>query len=73
MKVENVRYPKYLGVTFDRTLTFKEHLQRCKEKVRAWVNLIRKLARTSWGGGFNILRTAMLILIYSTAEYYATV
>ena len=47
MKVENVRYPKYLRVTFDRTLTDKEHLQRCKEKVRAQVNLIQKLAVTS--------------------------
>ena len=47
MKVQNVRYTKYLGVTFDRTLTFKEHLQRCKEKVRTWVNLVWKLAGTS--------------------------
>ena len=31
-KVENVRSPKYLGVTFDRTLNFKEYLQRCKDK-----------------------------------------
>ena len=45
MKVENVHYPKYLEVTFDRTLTYKEHLQICK-KVGAWVNLVRKLAGT---------------------------
>ena len=68
-KVENVRYPKYLGATFDQILTFKEHLPRCKEKVRAQVNFIQKLAGTSWGAGVKTLRTAMLALIYSTAEY----
>ena len=73
MKVENVRYPKYLGVTFDRTITFKKHLQRCKENIKAQVNLIQKLVRTSWGAGANTLRTATLALIYSMAEYCMSV
>ena len=58
---------------FDQTLTYKEHLQSCKEKVKAQVNLIRKLAGTSWGAGTNTLRMATLTLIYSTAEYCAPV
>ena len=44
IKVENVYYPKYLGVTFDWTITDTEHQQRCKEKVSAQVNLVRKMA-----------------------------
>ena len=69
MKVENVCYPKHLGVPFDCTLTFKEHLQRCKEQIRAQVNLIRKLAGTSWGAGINTFYMATLALIYWTTEY----
>ncbi|KAE9523030.1 hypothetical protein AGLY_016661 [Aphis glycines] len=65
--------PKYLGITLDRTLTFKEHLVKTGKKVRSRVNLIQKLAGTGWGASAKTLRTAALALTYSAAEYGAQV
>jgi hypothetical protein len=38
--------PKYLGITRDRTLTFKEHIDKTGKKVRSQANLIQKLVGT---------------------------
>ena len=32
-KLENCPHPTYLGVTLDRSLTFRKHVQNCKAKV----------------------------------------
>lgn len=66
-------YPKYLGVTLDRTLTFKQHLKYTSAKVKTRSNLIRNLANTSWGANAETLRTSAIALVYSTAEYCAPV
>uniref|UniRef100_A0A2S2N6A3 Putative RNA-directed DNA polymerase n=1 Tax=Schizaphis graminum TaxID=13262 RepID=A0A2S2N6A3_SCHGA len=42
--LHNTDYPVYLGVTLDRTLTFKEHCSKTKMKVQARNNPLRKLA-----------------------------
>ena len=70
----NVRHdpnPKYLGVTLDRSLTFKPHIQQVAAKTAARVNLLKRLAGTGWGANFTTLRTSTLALAYSTAEYAA--
>jgi hypothetical protein len=41
-------HSKYLGVTLDRTLTFKSHLEKAAKKVSSRVNLEHKLAGTKW-------------------------
>lgn len=61
--------PKYLGVTLDRSLTFKKHLENLQKKVRSRINLLHKLAGTGWGSDAHTLRIAYLALVYSTAEY----
>jgi hypothetical protein len=38
--------PKYLGITLDRTLSFKKQIENSAKKVKSRVNLIRKLAGT---------------------------
>lgn len=65
--------PKYLGVTLDRSLTYKPHLESLGQKVKTRVNLINKLAGTSWGAKGGVLRTSSLALVYSAAEYGAPV
>jgi phage gpG-like protein len=47
--IKHVDHPKYLGVTLDRTLTFKSHLEKAAKKVSSRVNLLRKLAGTTDG------------------------
>ena len=63
--------PVYLGVTLDRSLTFGPHLKNAANKTSKRVNLIRKLCGLDWGASFKTLRTSVLALVYSTAEYVA--
>lgn len=65
--------PKYLGVTLDRTLSFKEHLTKTAEKLKTRNNIIQKLCGTSWGASAPTLRSSALSLVFSTAEYCAPV
>jgi hypothetical protein len=71
--IKHVDHPKYLGVTLDRTLTFKSHLEEAAKKVISRVKLVRKLAGTKWGANAQTLRTASLALVYSSTEYCASV
>lgn len=65
--------PKYLGITLDRTLTFKTHLTDTAAKLRVRNNLIQKLSHTSWGASASCLRTSALALVFSSAEYCCSV
>jgi hypothetical protein len=70
--IKHVDHPKYLGVTLDRTLTFKFHLEKAAKKVSSRGNLGRKLAGTKWESNAQILRTASLALVYSSTGIMCT-
>ena len=61
--------PVYLGVTLDRTLSNKAHIEKTKKKVGTRNNIIRKLRTSKWGATPTILRSSALALCYSAAEY----
>lgn len=63
--------PKYLGVTLDRSLTFKKHLTNVSAKLSTRNNIIQKLANTSWGADAQCLRISAQGLVYSSGEYCA--
>ena len=63
--------PVYLGLTLDRSLTYREHLTGLSKKIATRVNIIQKLAGSVWGASANTLRTATLALVFSPAEYVA--
>ena len=69
--LENTDTPKYLGVTLDRTLSYKTHIHNTKTKVATRNNLLKKLANSRWGRNARPIRTTALALCYSTAEYAA--
>ena len=46
--LENTAYPKYLGVTLDRTLNYKQHTLNMEMKVATRNNLIKKLTNSKW-------------------------
>ena len=48
-KLENTPHPKYLGVTLDRTLSYKEYIHNTKMKVATRNDLLRKLSNSKWG------------------------
>lgn len=68
-ELEHCFYPKYLGITLDRTLTYSKHCTNTKQKVAARNNILRKLTGSIWGADPKILRTSALALCYSAAEY----
>ena len=61
--------PVYLGVTLDRTLSYRQHLTKIARKLQSRNNLPMKLAGSSWGANANIVRSSVLALCYSVAEY----
>ena len=63
--------PTYLGVTLDRSLTFKPHLTNSSSKLKKRASIIKKLAGTTWGARQDVLRTSAIALCYSVAEYCA--
>jgi hypothetical protein len=65
------KHPKYLGVTLDRSLTYKQHIDKTTQKLNKRISLIRKLAGTNWGAHQSVLRTSSIALCYSVAEYCA--
>ena len=71
--LENTDTPKYLGVTLDRTLSYKTHIHNTKMKVATRNNLLKKLANSRWGTNARTIRTTALALCYSTDEYAAPV
>ena len=61
--------PVYLGVTLDRQLTLKQHLQIVKEKSTQRLNIIKRLASTKWGADKNTLRQLYIGYVRSKMEY----
>ena len=73
---QQIRYepnPVYLGVTMDRSLTFRSHLKKSASKLGTRNNLLGKLAGSLWGAQASTLRTSSLAICYSAAEYCASV
>ena len=67
--LKSTPHPIYVGVTLDRTLTYRQHLENLRKKLTSHVALLRGLAGSSWGAGADTLRTGTLALVHSTAEY----
>jgi len=65
--------PTYLGVTLDRMLSYRVHLEKTAGKLKNRNNLLMKLAGSTWGASANTLRSSALVLCYSAAEYCAPV
>jgi hypothetical protein len=71
--IKNSRFPKYLGVTLDRTLTYNEHLTKTAAKLKTRNNIIQKLANSEWGADSNTLRISTIALTRSVADYCSPV
>ena len=61
--------PVYLGITLDRTLSFREHAIKLRKKLSSRNSLLSSLACSSWGADPKTLRSSALALVYSSAEY----
>ena len=68
-ELENTTHPKYPGVTLDRSLSYKQHIQNTKMKVATRNNLLTIQVTSKWGENPSTIRPTALTLSYSTAEY----
>ena len=47
--VPTVKKPKFLGITFDNLLSFKQHASDIKTNVQVKNNVLKALAGSDWG------------------------
>lgn len=71
--VEHEKFPKYLGVYLDRSLTFRRNMQSIQSRLKSRINIVQKLTGTTWGCSANTLRTTTKALILSVADYCSPV
>ena len=65
--------PKYLGIYLDRTLTFKQHLQKTALKVRTRNNMLYNLAGSTWEASPDVMRLSAISLVNSVADFGSSV
>ena len=65
--------PRYLGVTLDRSLSFRQHIEKLSNKMTSRVALVKRPAGLNWGACFDVLCISTLSLIVAPAEYCSTV
>jgi ribonuclease HI len=61
--------PTYLGVTFDKTLTWNSQLDKAAEKGQKRLALMKKLAGTTWGANAKTLKTVYSGSVRPVLEY----
>uniref|UniRef100_A0A1I8IFP6 RNase H domain-containing protein n=1 Tax=Macrostomum lignano TaxID=282301 RepID=A0A1I8IFP6_9PLAT len=66
-----VEQPKFLGLTFDRQLRFTAHADNVIHSCRNRLNLMRRLAGSSWGWQAELIRNTYVALIRSKMLYGA--
>ena len=67
MKCENQQ--TYLGVTFDKHMTWKNHISKTEAKARRKLNIIRKLPGTNWGAYERLLKTIYQVALKPLLQY----
>ena len=69
MNLTHCNLPVYLGVTLDRTLSYKADIEKTKKKVGTRNKIIRIPRTSKWVATPTTLRSSALALCYSAAEY----
>jgi ribonuclease HI len=64
-----VAHPRFLGVTLDRTLTFRPHADKLAADIVPRMNALRRLAGRTWGQSDEALKTLYRTTVESKAAY----
>ena len=59
----------YLGITFDKRQTWKQHIAKAEAKARRRLAILRKLAGTTWGASEKIPKTVYQGTVRPHLEY----
>ena len=68
-KLDHTHSPVYLGITLDRSLTYRNHCLKTHAKLSSTNNLLGNLHGTNWGACPHTIRTTATTLCFSVAEY----
>ena len=61
--------PTYLGITFDRRLTWKSHIEGAEKRAKTRLTVMRKLAGSTWGADMKTLNKAYVGNVRPALEY----
>ena len=61
--------PTYLGVTFDRRLTWTQHINTTCDRAKLRIGIMKKLAGTDWGADHSILKKLYMGRVRPVLEY----
>ena len=61
--------PVYLGVQLDRQMNLQKHMSNTKNKAMKRLNLVKRLASSTWGSDKNTLRNLYLGYVRSALDY----
>ena len=67
--IELVKHHKFLGIIFDKNLTWRPHLEDLKIKCNSDLNLLKLLSNQSWGADYSVLHLLYKSLILSKINY----
>ena len=68
-QLKEEEFPTYLGVTLDRRLTWKTHLDKSLTRSKLRMTLMKKLAGTTWGADQTVLKKLYIGRIRPVLEY----
>ena len=68
-KIENVKTFKFLGMIFDQTLNWKDHIKYVAAKARKAINLLAALKGKTWGSSKTALLQIYRSIVRSKFDY----
>lgn len=72
-EIQFVETKKFLGVYFDRRMTWKQHIEKLKADCQQKMNILKAVANQHWGAQKEILLSLYRTLIRSKIDYGAIV
>ena len=68
-KIKLEENPTYLGVTFEKRLTWKKQIQNSESKAKFRLRLMKKIAGSTWGADHDTLKTLYTGNVRPVMEY----
>ena len=69
IELERVEFFKYLGIWFDKKLTWTMHIQKIIDKCKKVLNVMRCLRGVEWGASRPALKSIYTGLMRSVFDY----
>ena len=68
-RVNNVTETRFLGLIFDKRLTFKSHIEDLRTRCLKTLNVLRVVSHTDWGADCKVLLRLYQALVRSKLDY----